>query len=147
MYSLTLRMPSASLRENLVILWEVILCFCCHLKSLGGWAGHPDNSMTRMDPESYFISLTAWKEKQQQQQQHSDLSEFLFSVLFYLAFVCDVNGYIINANRCCLRLVHFLSFFFFFWMYNLKPPHWLSHNTATCSVFPMALLYSFLFYA
>lgn len=106
MYSLTPRMPSASLRENLVILWEVILCFRCHLKSLGGWAGHPDNSMTRMDPQSYFYKLNCLGKNTTTQQP------VRISILsFILTFVCHVNGCIINANRCCLRLVNFFSFF------------------------------------
>lgn len=62
-HSFTLLIPSANLREKRVILWEIILCFHCHLKGLGGWAGHPGNSMTPKDPKNYFSSLTAGVKK------------------------------------------------------------------------------------
>lgn len=93
-HSRSLLMPSANLRENHVILLEIILCFHCHLKSFGGWAGHPGNSMTLKDPENYFSSLTAQKKTPEQPVWISVLS-----FIWHLWLCVSVNGYIINANR------------------------------------------------
>lgn len=98
-----------NLRENRVILLEIILCFHCHLKSFGGWAGHPGNSMTPKEPENYFSSLTAWRKK----KKHNNPSEFPFSVLFGICGCLSLStATLLMQTECCLRLVHFLFFSF-----------------------------------
>lgn len=74
----------------------------------------------------------------------NNLCGFLFSILFGICGCLSVStATLLMQTECCLRLVHFLLYFFFVGMYNLKPPRWLLYSTATCSVFPMALLCSF----
>lgn len=138
--SLTHVMPSANIKENRNHpLFSLPLEKLCRL-SWSPWKQHDLEGLWEL-----LFKLNC-SEKSKEEKKQNNLSGFLFSILFGIRGCLSVSSVTsLMQTECCLRLVH--VFFFFWGKYNRKPLRWLLYSTATCSVFPMALLCSFLFYA